>query len=260
LGTNKDKVIFFLPDQHYAPSGDENGGVDPGAEAVALKALQLIKPDAFYNLGDAGEWTSVSHWQWSRRKRPPLEYQIPLIETDVAAVNAGLDKWDCVLDKINCEERVFTCGNHDQWLNNFVEEYPYMDKYTPERAMRLQERGYEYHPYGEYVEVTPDLFTYHGGHRTSANHVRDHLSLGKSLIYAHHHSAECAAGATLDGPILVWCMACICKLSKPFLKGKLTNWSHGFGVVTVHNDGAFQVEFVPIVGGVSNVWGRKVVA
>ena len=28
------------------------------------------------DLGDFSEWSSVSHWQWKNRKKPPLEYLI----------------------------------------------------------------------------------------------------------------------------------------------------------------------------------------
>jgi hypothetical protein len=254
--------IFILPDQHYAPEGDDNGGVDAQAEAVALQALRVIKPEVFVNLGDAGEWTSASHWNWSRRKRPPLEYQIPLLNEDALAVNKGLDKWDAVLDKIKCEKRIFICGNHDAWLDNFVAEHPYLAQYQPERVMRLGERGYEFHAYGQYVELVRDeLFAYHGGHWSGINHTRDHVkNLGRSVIYGHVHDAETSTGRTLGGPISAWSMGCICKLSKPFLKGRPTNWKHGFGVVTVLDSGEFQVEFVPITGGLSYVWGKKIAA
>jgi hypothetical protein len=253
--------IFILPDQHYAPESDPSGKVDPDAEAVALRALRLIRPDVFVNLGDVGEWTSVSHWQWSRRKRPPLEYQIPLIDADVKAVNEGLDRWDSVLDKIGCERRILTLGNHDAWLDKFVEEHPYLPQYQPVNAMRVAERGYDTFQYGDYAELVTDLFAYHGGHWSGQNHTRDHVrNLGKSIVYGHVHDAETSTGRTLGGPVTAWSMGCICKLSKPFLKGRPTNWRHGFGVVTLHDAGSFQVEFIPINRGVSSVWGKRIAA
>ena len=63
-------IIFG--DMHF-PLHDEK------AFSCALKVIEKVKPDVFINLGDFAEGEYVSHWRWSRRKRPPLEYQLPLI-------------------------------------------------------------------------------------------------------------------------------------------------------------------------------------
>jgi hypothetical protein len=253
---------LILPDMHYAPAGDASGGIDEAAEAVGLRAARLIKPDFMVNLGDAGEWDKAGAWAWKRRKRPPLEFQLPMIQKEAEAVRAGLSKWDKALPSKT--KRIFLCGNHDAWLDNFVEENPFLPEYKPEQLMRLADFGFEYHPYGEYVKVAGedvDLWAYHGGHWSGQNHTRDHVrNLGKSVMYGHVHDAETSTGRTLGGPVTAWSMGCLCKLTKPFLKGRPTNWKHGFGVVTVHDNGTFQVEFVPIANGVSSVWGKRIAA
>ena len=67
------KRVVVTPDKHF-----------PLADIPAIKALcksiEIIKPDAYIDLGDVGEWESVSHWKWKKKKRPPLEYQTPVIE------------------------------------------------------------------------------------------------------------------------------------------------------------------------------------
>ena len=60
---------IVIPDQHF-PIHDES------AVKVVLKAIEFVKPDIFINLGDVGEWESVSAWAYKRRKRPPIEYQL----------------------------------------------------------------------------------------------------------------------------------------------------------------------------------------
>ena len=63
------KRAIVVPDQHF-PIHDES------AVKVVIKAIEFVKPDIFINLGDVGEWESVSAWQYKRRKRPPIEYQL----------------------------------------------------------------------------------------------------------------------------------------------------------------------------------------
>lgn len=38
-------------------------------------------------------------------------------------------------------------GNHEIWMDNFVEKYPYMKDYTFPKACRIKERGYKYYEY-----------------------------------------------------------------------------------------------------------------
>ena len=57
------KRVVVTPDKH-APLEDK------AAINVVKKAIEIIKPDAYIDLGDVGEWGSVSHWQWKAKKKP----------------------------------------------------------------------------------------------------------------------------------------------------------------------------------------------
>ena len=130
---------IVTPDKHF-PLHDEK------AINCLVKAIKLIKPNFYIDLGDVGEFESVSHWQWKKKKRPPLEYQIPFVDKEIEEVNAGMDIIDEALDKVNCKEKYITEGNHDDWLNRFVFENPYLKDYTFRKAVKLDERGYKYYP------------------------------------------------------------------------------------------------------------------
>ena len=71
----KERVVVF-PDIHF-PNHDEK------AFKCALKVLKEVEPSAFLLLGDTIDGESVSHWQWSKKKRPPLEYQLPAIDKEI---------------------------------------------------------------------------------------------------------------------------------------------------------------------------------
>lgn len=254
-------TAFVLSDQHYAPPDDEEGGVDPKAESCALQAIEVVKPDIFINIGDEGEWSSVSHWRYQRVKRPPLDYQLREVEQDAKAVNEGLDRWDAALAKVGCKEKHLLGGNHPEWLNHLCEEYPHLRKdYAPENILRLKQRGYQHHKYGQYLRLGKLAF-YHGGHYTGVDHARKHvMNLGHSVMYGHYHDSQVAKVATLDSYHGAWSIGCIAKLRKPFLKGRPTNWSHNFAIVHFLEKGKFLVEVIEIYEGRCMVWGNKIEA
>ena len=134
---SKKRRALIIPDVHFPLQDD-------AAINCVIKAIPIIKPNIFVCLGDLGEWKSVSPFKYKRRKRPPLEYVIEELEKEQAKVNAGLDLFDKALKRVKCEEKHMIEGNHDNWLNMFVEEYPYLDKYKYKNIMSLDNRGYKY--------------------------------------------------------------------------------------------------------------------
>ena len=137
------KRAIVIPDQHF-PLHDQK------AVNVVLKAIKIIRPNIFINLGDVGEWETVSAWRWKGKRLPPLEYQLPLIDEEIRQVNEGIDQFDKVLDKVGVEERHILAGNHDEWLTyGFCERYPYMKDHTFLNACRWKERGYKYYEYNQ---------------------------------------------------------------------------------------------------------------
>ena len=64
-----------------------------------------------------------------------------MIEQDIIDVNKGMDIIDESLDKANCSTKHFCEGNHDEWLNRFNTEHPYL-KLSVDSALELKDRGY----------------------------------------------------------------------------------------------------------------------
>lgn len=247
------KRAIVIPDIHF-PLEDK-----PAINCV-LKAMEIVKPNIFICLGDVGEWESVSHWRYKRRKRPPLEYILPEIDKEVSAVNKGLDLFDKALsgkvDKYMLE------GNHDDWLNHFCEEHPYLTKqYSFERACKLKKRKYKYYPYGKYLQIGK-LYFYHGGHFTTIHHTRQHaLNLGKNIVYAHLHDIARASVTHVDGAHGAFALGCLKDMRAEtnfWLKGRKHNWGHAFGVVNWHPDGNFRLDVVDIHKGKTFLWGELI--
>ena len=245
------KRAVVIPDQHFPLH-------DKGAVNVVLKAIKVIKPDVFINLGDVGEWNSVSAWKYKKVKRPPLEYQQVEVDKEIIEVNKGLDLFDEVLNKVGCTWKIMLAGNHDEWLDAFVLEHPYLSNYTFREACHIDARGYDYHPYNE--PVTIGKLTFIHGAYTTMNHAKKHLeSYGNNIMYGHVHDIQRHTKTDLNGTRAAWSIGCLKDMSAEknrWLKGKLTNWGHAFAVIDWFKNGDFIVNVVEIINGKTTLWGK----
>ena len=233
---------------------------DEKAFSCALKVIEKVKPNVFINLGDFAEGEYVSHWRWSRRRRPPLEYQLPLIDKEADQVNHHMDRIDKALDKVGCKKKYLAMGNHDNWYNAFVEENPYLEQYKPEHLFKIKERGYKWYPYGELFKVEGSkLYAYHGGHYSSINHSRTTVqNLGCNVIYGHTHDCQRSVMQHISGIHIAQSMGCLCKMKKDFLKGRKVNWTHNVGIVDFFTDGWFNLITLDIHNG-TTTWNNEII-
>ena len=249
------KRAIVTPDKHF-PLADKK------AINCLCKCIEIVKPDIYVDLGDVGEWEGASHWQWRKKKRPPLEYQTPFIDKDIKDVNKGMDQIDESLDKANCKEKHMIEGNHDDWMNRFVEEHPYMEQYRFEQCVNLKERGYTYHPVGKYMKIGK-LAMYHGHHFAGINHTRNHLMrLGTNIMYGHHHDIQQSSVTHLDGAKSAWSIGCLKDMSSrknEFLQYRMHNWSHAFAIVDFYDKGFFTVHVIQIINGKTSLWGELII-
>ena len=245
---------IVIPDIHFPLQDD-------AAINVVLKAIKMVKPNIFVCLGDLGEWKSISPWRYKRRKRPPLEYTIEDLEVEAAKVNEGLDLFDNALKSVGCTDKHMIEGNHDDWLNSFVEEFPYLPQYKFKNIMSLKERGYKYYPYGHLMHIGK-LYFYHGGHYTTVNHTRQHvMNLGKNVLYGHTHDVQRQGVTHVDGAHHAWTLGCLKDMSKEknaWLRGRETNWCHAFGIIDWFDDNNFRIDVIDIHKGKTYVWGKLV--
>tara|TARA_R100000664_G_C2752636_1_gene139919 strand:+ start:1060 stop:1833 length:774 start_codon:yes stop_codon:yes gene_type:complete len=248
------KRYIVTPDKH-APLHDKK------AISVVRQSIEIIKPDGYIDLGDLGEWGSVSHWQWKKKKKPPLEYLIPRIDKDVKDVNRLLDEIDESLDKANVKIKHICAGNHDEWLNGFVQEYPYLSHYEFNKCCGFAKRGYRFHPAGEYLKVGK-LYFYHGHHFGGQYHTANHLrKLGCNIMYGHWHSMQQDSVTHMDGPKSAWSIGCLKDMrgeKNEWLGGRQHKWAHGFAIVDYYSKGRFTVHPIQIVDGRASVWGEEI--
>ena len=247
------KRAIITPDKHFPYA-------DMPAIRVLCQAIEMVKPQIYVDLGDVGEWGSVSHWKYKRKATPPLEIMIPEIDADVKAVNEGMDVIDAVLDKVNCRERHFCEGNHDNWLNHFVERYPYLPQYGTLKALKLNDRGYVYHKFGKHLKIGK-LYFYHGHQYGGQYHASNHLrKLGCNIMYGHWHDLQQMSVTHMDGPKSAWSIGCLKDMndeSNDWLEHRKINWAHAFAIVDYYGDnGDFTVNVIQIIDGRCSLWGQ----
>ena len=242
---------IVTPDKHFPLH-------DVPAIKVLCQAIEIVKPDTYIDLGDVGEWEGCSHWQWKKKRRPPIEYQLPYIEDDILEVNKGMDIIDESLDKANCKDKHMIEGNHDDWMNRFVDENPFLTKYRFKHCVRLNTRGYEFHPIGEYYKIGKLNF-YHGHHFAGINHTRNHLlRLGSNIMYGHHHDIQQSSVTHIDGAKSAWSIGCLKDMEddkNAWLGGRKHNWSHAFAIVDFFEKGYFTVHVIQVINGKTSLWG-----
>jgi len=154
-------------------------------------------------------------------------------------------------------------GNHDEWLDRFVEKFPYLGDYTFRKACRLDERGYKYYSHNKPLKIGKINFI-HGSYAT-VYHAKKHLeAYGSNICYGHVHDVQRHTLTKLDsGTIAAWAMGCLKDMSREknkWLRGRLHNWCHAFGIVTWWKNGNFQVEVIDIQNGKACVWGNEITA
>jgi hypothetical protein len=245
------KKIVYAGDMHF---GWErvNGVKRPIHNTKAINAMMAFvsdfKPDIFVNLGDALDCGSVSHW--NKGKRRSVE-GLRLIE-DAAEAKKGL------LEPINKilpanAQKVFHTGNHEQWLDDLLEEYPGLEGYIGvDQMLGLSETGWTIIPQGG-VSKFGKLYFAHGD-TVGGKHVADvavnHYE--RSIRFGHHHTAQMATKiSALDITDVRTGVAvpCLCNRGPSYTRGRADRWINGFGYGYVFPDGSFTDTVVVIVGG-----------
>lgn len=246
------KRLIVTPDKHV-PIADDR------AMSVVAQAIEIIKPDCYIDLGDILEGEAVSHWQWKAKKKPPLEYIVPRIDKELEKANAQIDIIDEALDKVNIKEKHLTIGNHDDWYDKFVEEYPYLPRYAFKNAINNDKRGYTLHPMGKLLKIGK-LHFYHGHLYAGLYHTANHLrKFGCNVMYGHHHDIQQNSVTHVDGVKSAWSIGCLKDMSSEankWLKNRQHNWAHCFAIVDFYNGDYFTVHTVVIVDGMTSLWGE----
>lgn len=246
---------IVMPDTH-APLHDRK------AVECVLQAIEILKPDRVIHLGDLGEFHSVCHHEWKRKRQPPPEMIAQDIQQDVIAIeHEFLDLLDEACDKGGVMHRDILTGNHDNWLNRFVDinpDYAHVAwgngkiGYGFDQVFDWKKRGWTVHPCGERFAIGSLRF-YHGHLYGGIYHTMNHLrKMGVNIMYGHWHDVQYCSLTHDDGAKGAWCIGTLKRLepgANEWLAFRSTNWGQAFAIVDWWGNGRFTVHMVNIIDG-----------
>lgn len=253
---------IVLPDTH----GEL---VDRPALECVLQSIEIIKPTGVIHLGDIGEWESVNHHRYKRKRHPDPHEVAEGIRHDARMVRKYvLDPLQESCDKANVEKKEMIEGNHDRWLDRFVEVNPdYADTtfdeatgYRFDQIFAWADRGWRVHQCGKLLKIG-ELNFYHGHLYGGIHHAHNHLvKMGVNVVYGHWHDYQAKHITHADGPKGAYSLGCLKKddpESNEWLEHRPVNWAHMFGVVDFYAGGRFSVHPVPIIYGKCTLIGTN---
>ena len=172
--------------------------------------------------------------------------------------------------EIKPERKIWLRGNHEMWLNDYMEQHPEVgDTLDEVKVLRLRERGWEIVPYKKYTKVGKIHF-HHGDWRITRRHAfggsrkyhafdavtRTH----RNIRYGHNHTFQVHS---LVNPLdsndahTGMCIPAACKLDQHYLEGGETNWLNGLYIAHILPNGNF-CDYALIVSRGTTIYGGKV--
>lgn len=236
--------------------------VDDDAISSMLGDLQIIRPKEVVMLGDHLECGGFLAQHHTLGYVAQTEYTF---DQDVQATNELLDK----IQEIQPESIDYLEGNHERRIENWcvtealrnTKDAEFLRRmFSASAVLNLEQRGIRWVRQGVYYDGIPLPATIKKGHcyfthgsSTAKHAASEHVKkFGGNVVYGHTHRADSYTIRTVSsGVIGGWSPGCLCTLQPLWQHTNPTDWSHGYGLQLVSDDGSFLHINVPIIGGKS---------
>jgi hypothetical protein len=203
-----------------------------------------MRPRRIVFIGDFLDLYSVSSHQKSPSVRVTLADEI----------KAGCEALDDI-ETWGAEEVHYCSGNHEHRAQRFLEANApelYGVMRTVPELLRIQERGWHWHPYRTVLELGKVAYTHDLG-RAGGNAVRTNLSdYGNNIVTGHTHRLAVHYGGLADGTthvsMSVGHLSDVDSIDYMHRFKLNREWQHGFGWVDYDGD-VGHCHAVPIIDG-----------
>jgi hypothetical protein len=253
------KKLVAAFDTHY---GYERvgGAKKPIHNMKAIAAMTAFisdfKPDIFIHGGDGLDCGAISHWNKSKRKSVE---GLRLIEDAREARKGLIEPIDKLLSPT--AQKVYHIGNHEDWLEDLLEEYPGLEGLVGvDEMLGLSDNNWNIIPQGG-VSKFGKLYFAHGdnvGGKYVAHQAVTHYE--RSIRIGHHHTyqvdTKISAIDITDARTGV-AVPCLCHRGPSYGKSRPNRWVTGFLVGYIFPDGSFNDTVVIIVNN-RFCWNGKV--
>jgi hypothetical protein len=245
------KRIVAAFDTHY---GFERvgGQKKPIHNSKAIGAMMAFvsdfKPDIFVHGGDGLDCGAVSHW--NKGKRKSVE-GLRLIEDAREARKGLIEPINSVLPK--SAQKVYHLGNHEDWLEDLLEEYPGLEGLVGvDEMLGLTETGWTIIPQGG-VSKFGKLYFAHGDN-VGGKHVAHQavLDYERSIRIGHHHTYQTftkVSAIDISDSRTGVAVPCLCNRGPSYGRNKPNRWVNGFLAGYIFPDGSFTDTVIVVVNG-----------
>jgi predicted phosphodiesterase len=231
-------VHLVLPDMHgkYLDMSAWNN--------ILTYVRKQEKWDSVIQLGDLCDFDAISHWNKTNLRKILGK----TIDSEYQHVNRVLDD---LADATDNAPTTVIQGNHDFWIERYLDENPQMvGMLEMEANLHFDDRGINFVKFWEKGEIHKlgHASFIHGTYVTKY-HARKHAeAYGTNVFYGHVHDIQSYSyeragdNATFVGQSL----GTLCRYNMEYLRGKPTKWQQAFAVFYVMPDGFFWYNVIRI--------------
>lgn len=227
---------------------------DPKALSVAMQFIGDFKPDHVILGGDMLDCGAISH---HTKGKPGLNEGLRILGDAKELRETVIDP----LEKLVKGRLVYHTGNHEDWLNDLVEETPGLEDLVSVRAILGLKSRWEVMEDGELSKLGKLIFI-HGDQLSGGEHMAKSavISYEANVRFGHFHTFQVytkTAAIDANGHTGV-AVPCLCKKGPQYGKGKPNRWMQGFlwGYVNA-KDSTFNDYVSIIVGGKAVINGKQ---
>jgi hypothetical protein len=209
-------------------------------------------------LGDFADDECVS----SHSKGPDRER---LLKREMAGVTRELDRAQEVFQKAGVRRVDYCEGNHEDRLERYIADRApeLFGLVSMPELMKLEERGWNWHPYKTSLRVGKLTVTHDFGYAGAGAAAQNLAACGHSCVTGHTHRAGVVYGGHANGERHVSVTSGWLGDAKQAAKYKhrdraMREWQHGFTTAEMLSDGTSFVNFHPIIRGKTVVGGQLV--
>lgn len=251
-----DKFVALF-DLHYGferKGGHKLALHDPKALSVALQFIEDFEPDHVILGGDMLDCGAISH----HHKNKPGQLEGLRLLADATELRSKLIK--PLEDQID-GRLVYHVGNHEDWLNDLVDDLPALEGIVDVRALLKLAPQWEVIPQGQASRLGKLTFI-HGDQITSTESCAKNavIAYEKNVRFGHFHTFQTyAKNSPLDAKLAKTGMAvpCLCRKDPGYGQGKPNKWVQGFLFGYVGQGGNFNDYVAVIVDGRAMIQGKE---
>jgi hypothetical protein len=220
-----------------------------------VQVAQDWKPGIVIMGGDGLDCGAASHWN---RNKPRLTEGLRLEKDATDYRRKVLNP----LDDLKPKEKHYILGNHEDWVEQFVDENPAVEGLVSiNQMLELAENNWQVHEQGSVLPVGKLHFMHGDTVRSSTYPARYAVdTYGRSICFGHFHTPQSYTKVSaLDTSDVHTgrAVGCLCRKDPGYGRGAPNRWAQGFLLFEIADDGCFQLHEVNVTAGKAIWQGRR---